>query len=192
MKVFRLTWITGFLLLGACVPGDPEGIALRFSTYVQSPVVVQEFRVNGKLMWPGEIPVQGLSDLYRPHDNAGVKYLSLDIDGRGSLRIVATWVELLTHEAYRAEVAVPVQELQRSASGYAEVMPVFGPGGLLLITSDPIPETPDSTETHDAGRVCGTRAPELDKDYAKDPLSLPALKETLEYDRPAGVGNGCA
>ena len=118
-------------------------------------------------------------------------HVAQGIDANGTLQIEAVWVELLTHEAFRAEIVVPVLELQRSASNFAEMKPVFGPDGLMLITSDPLPETAVSTLIHDVGRVCGTRIPELDQDYTLEPLALPALKETLEYDRPAGVGKGC-
>lgn len=184
---FPAVVITCLMFLSACFPDKPNGLAMSYSTYVQSPVVIEEFKVNGQHTLQGKTEVQGLADLRRPHDNSGWYMLPRDIDANGTLQIEAVWVELLTHKAFRAEIVVPVLELQRSASNFAEMKPVFGPGGLMLITSDPLPETPDSRVMHDVGRVCGERMPELDQDYTNRLF----VKDIIEYNRPAGVGKGC-
>ncbi|WP_319412146.1 hypothetical protein [uncultured Cohaesibacter sp.] len=183
--------------VAGCRQGDPAGLDLSFSSYAQTPVVLTEFRVNDVVLMPGERVVQGLADLNRPHENAGVSVWTMRLDGDGAILFEASWVELLSHRAYHAEIAVPVRQLQRNALDHVEMMPVFGPGGLLVIASDPMPQTgteteiTEITEIHDAGQICAERQPEQDRDYTEDPTELPMLKEILDFDRPAGRGGGC-
>ncbi len=184
---FPAVVITCLTFLSACYPGNPKGLSMAYSTYAQSPVLLTVFQINGLPVLPGETGVQGLSDLNRPYDRYGSYNVLMDLDANEALHIEAVWVELLTQRAYRAELTVPVQGLQRDPANYAEMMPVFGPGGLLLITSDPIPETVEATETHNAGQVCGTRVPALDRDYSDRTI----VKHIFEYERPDGVGKGC-
>nr|WP_321461760.1 hypothetical protein [uncultured Cohaesibacter sp.] len=176
--------------VAGCRQGDPAGLDLSFSSYAQTPVVLTEFRVNDVVLMPGERLVQGLADLNRPHENAGVSVWTMRLDGDGEILFEASWVELLSHRAYHAEIAVPVRQLQRNALDHVEMMPVFGPGGLLVIASDPMPQTGTEAELHDAGQICAERQPEKDRDYTKDPTALPMLKEILDFDRPVGRGGG--
>lgn len=177
--------------LAGCLQQEQNGLDLSFATYAQTPVVLTGFAVDGATMVEGPRAIQGLADLRRPNVEAGAMLLDLPQGTGDRLSLSVEWVELLSHDAYRAKLAVPVEALRKSQSGYVQMMPVFGPGGLLLVTSDQPATGSDTGEKRDVARVCGSRDPKRDFDYTATPSALPMLREILDFDRPAGTGSGC-
>lgn len=177
------------LMLSACrASSEPEGVTLSFGTYAASPVIITDFRLNG-------IPVHSFpllenSEVDQIHPRVGGALYSLPYpsgENAQTLQISAAWVELLTHRAFTADLEVSVGQLQTLGPDQVRMMPVFGPNGLLLITSDPQPGTGMGTDmgTADLARVCGTRAPLADRDFTGAADAMGGLREALGFDYPA-------
>lgn len=174
------------VLLSACrASGEPEGIALSFGTYASSPVIITDFRLNGE---PAQhFPLLENSEVDQISPRVGGAIYSIAYppgDSPDSLQISASWVELLTHRAFSADLAVPVKELQTLAPDQVRMMPVFGPNGLLLVTSDPQPSASDAPKA-DLARICGRRMPSADRDFSDAADTLGGLSEALGFDYPA-------
>ena len=174
--VFAILSVIG---LTACRAGEPDQMAVAFSAYTDRPVVLTEMAVNGSPQAFPPLVVRGRADSNRPQEGAGRRLLRYPSGSEGVMGLTVTWVELPSGQAYSAQVEVPLAQLQTAASGGIEFMPVFGPGGLLLITSDPVPASANDRTIRDVVRICATRAPLADTDFGADPGALPALREAL-------------
>lgn len=171
--------------LSGCLQDQPDSIGLSFGSERASPVVLTALAVNGQplnVLVP-EV-VGGLSDEVMPRTN-GLASLALPPGEPGRIRLDLTWVELLTGRGWRATADLPLDELWHTSYGAPQVGPVFGRNGRLTVTSDPPPDAAGNQPRRDVLALCATRSPDADTDYRRDPDSLPTLRDTLSYYRPA-------
>lgn len=155
------------------------------SAHTGQAVVVTRFSMNGRENPLTPKVVEGRADTMRPHEGASRMLLGLAGGATGRIALEMEWVELSTGHAYRASVAVPMRDLERSASGGVELMPVFAPGGEVVIASDPLPQSEADRSYRDVARTCGQRWPQADHDYHAAPRELPGLYEALQDLAPA-------
>lgn len=169
--------------LAGCKQNAPDRMHLSFGTYSTTPVMLLEFTVN-ESNTPVGLPgvLQGNSDLVASRMSSGS--YSSDWPGDTSVtRIEATWVELLTHRAYSAQLAVDTAQLPRrpSLTNMADIKPIFGPHGLMILAGEASGANPEPV---DISQVCGTRQSALDKDFTLVPLAHAGLTEALQVDYP--------
>ncbi|MEP4198652.1 MAG: hypothetical protein ABJL99_23765 [Aliishimia sp.] len=176
--------------LSACRFGSPDSISIAFSAYASTPVVVTDMSVNGQRFNFFPKVVRGKGDTNRPMEGAGRMLLGYP-KGSSEMALEISWVELLTQRAFRATTLVSLKSLEISASGAAEFMPVFGPGGLLIVASDPIPKTAQDKTIVDVARVCAERDISADTDFAADPGEFAGLLEAVEATYPAAAASEC-
>lgn len=181
----------GALALSGCRMGEPGTMFLSMSAYTDRPVVVTGISVNGQPLDMTPRVVRGRADTNRPREHAGGALLSYPAGAAGQMQLDLTWVELPSGAGYRAAAAVPLEGLETDGSGAAAFMPVFAPGGLLIVASDPMPQSGSDTRTRDIVRLCATRATGADKDYAQNPGELPGLREALASARGGPVESEC-
>ena len=174
----RFAALLSLLGLAGCF-GNPGQMFLSFSAFTDRPVVLTAMSVNGKPMGLLPLVVQGRADKLPRHGGGGL-LLSYPSGTSGQMALEMAWIELSSGQAYRAALTVPLSDLEVSASGAVEMQSIFAPSGLLIIGSDPLPESADDLRIRDVARVCGTRAPEADQDYTDNPTELPGLFEALE------------
>lgn len=179
------------LALSACIVGEPRTMFVSMSAYTLRPVVVTQMAVNGTPLAFFPAVVRGKADTNRPRSGSGRKILSYPQGDAGVMQLDLTWVELPAGLAYRAQVSVPLDELEKRAAQEISFMPVFAPGGLLLVTSDPVPKSADDETIRDVLRICATRAPEADFDYTIEPGELPALREALKAALTTPAPSNC-
>ena len=167
------------LALSACRIGEPRTMFVSMSAYKLRPVVVTQMAVNGAPLRLMPAVVRGKADTNRPRSGSGRQILSYPKGDAGVMQLDVTWVELPAGLAYRAQVSVPLDELEKTGWREIAFMPVFAPGGLLLVTSDPAPKSADDETIRDVLRICAARAPDADFDYTIEPGELPGLREAL-------------
>ncbi len=189
--MMRLLLALGVLAISGCRMGDPDTMFLSMSAYTDRPVVVTEISVNGHSLDMTPRVVRGRADTNRPREHAGGSLLSYPVGDIGQMQLALTWVELPSGEGYRAATEVPLDGLQTDGSGAVSFMPVFAPGGLLIVASDPMPQSGSDMRARDIVRLCGTRASAADKNYAGDPGELPGLREALASARTNPVESEC-
>lgn len=165
---------------------------IGFASYGGHPVVIKEFILNTqRSSLFAERVVDGGGEAPPITSGAGNHLVSYRKGWGGDISIDVSWVELSTGEAWQATANVSADRMTRSASGAIELMPILGPGGLLIISSDPIPETAQDQRVNDLARICGTRVPELDQDYASNPRALPGLWEASQTIDPRPYSSAC-
>lgn len=186
MSVLKLAIIAvASLLLCAGCSGHTGQVSLAMSAHTGQAVVVTGFRMNGRENPLTPMVVEGMADTMRPHEGASRMVLGLAGGASGRIALEMEWVELSTGHAYRASVSVPIGDLERSASGGVEMMPVFAPGGEVVIASDPLPQSEADRSYRDVARTCGQRWPQADHDYRATPRELAGLYEAIEHLGPA-------
>lgn len=153
---------------------------INFLAYSDRPVVLKTFGINtGYSSLFSDLVVEGKAET-APRGGAG-GYLVGYRKGWGSrISLEATWIELSSGMAWRATADVSSNDMERGGSGEINVSPIFAPGGLMIISSDPIPLSADDMRTKDLARICGKRVPELDQDYSNDRRQLAGLWEAFE------------
>lgn len=177
------------LSCSGCLAGpSADHMALMFSTYWSSPVVVTHFAIEGPI---GEIHPEipgGRADNGGAR-SAGAALLGapMDVGGDGLWHLSAQWVELPTDKAWRAEVDIPVEKLTVSRSSY-QLNVIFGPNGLLLIGSDKIGNTP--ADHVDIVRSCGQRVPAADEKWRLKTGHFPGLPIIMK-DLPTVTSPEC-
>lgn len=179
------------LAVSACRMGAPGTMFLSMSAYTDRPVVVTEISVNGRSLDMTPRVVRGRADTNRPREHTGGALLSYPAGAGGQMQLDLTWVELPSGTGYRAAAEVPVDGLERDSSGAAAFMPVFAPGGLLIVASDPMPQSGSDTRKRDIVRLCATRTVAADKDFAQNPGELPGLREALASARTGPAQSEC-
>ena len=153
-------------VLSGCATSEPAWLNLSFSSYASTPVVLTGYRLNGQTPAMPPVPdlVAGIADVEWPRVGNGLYSLMYP---RGEdpqvLAIELEWVELLSGRAWRVEAHVPIASLSGEAGQRADIMPIFGPDGLVVISSDPVPTTTGPEPVVDVLRLCGTRVPEADQ-----------------------------
>lgn len=175
------------LLLAGCLPTQASTYGVSFGSLAASPVVVTRMSVNDGDFNVVPVLVDAWSDEVMPRSN-GV--YSMQYAGGDDLALDIAWVELLTGRAYSASISVPVEELEQEGDSLY-FAPVFGPNGLLVVTSDPVPTSAENQPTRDVAQVCATRMPEGDTDYRAAPDSLPDLAAILADQRPPAGDAAC-
>lgn len=183
--------VTCALTLSACRFGDPGTMLISMSAYTDRPVVVTEMAVNGQAVPLVPAVVRGRADTGRPDGSSGGWLLGYPPGKSGVMQLDLAWVELPKGAAYRTTLQVPLDALETSGSGAAAFMPVFAPGGLLVIASDPVPKSASDTTTRDVARICGKRTPAADVNYAATPRELPELFEALEAALSTPAASEC-
>lgn len=179
------------LSVSGCRMGGPGTMFLSMSAYTDRPVVVTEITVNGQALDMTPRVVRGRADTNRPREHAGGALLSYPAGSGGQMQLDLTWVELPSGAGYRAAATVPLDRLETDGSGAAAFMPVFGPGGLLIVASDPMPKSGSDTRTRDIVRLCATRTQAADRNYAQTPGELPGLREALATAQASPVESEC-
>ena len=184
--VFKGAKVAGLLAvmaLSGCRTEPPDRMQLSFGTYSTTPVIILEFTVNNQATNAGMPSVQqGNADISPIRASSGS--YSGDWPGDPStVQIDATWVELLTHRAYRAQIVADTSELPRSPSlgVMVGVTPIFGPHGLMILAGE---EPVANPKPLDLAQVCGTRQLALDEDFTGDPLAHAGMTEALQIDYP--------
>jgi hypothetical protein len=184
-------------LMSSCFgPSQPETMTISFGAYRASPVILLDARVNGKpVAVPGSL-VDGVADdpMYSPR--AGGSYSLLGYPrstGHSEMIVSMTWVEVFTQKAWTAEVRVPLDRFDgnrvRSVIRFA---PIFGPNGLMIVSSDPIPTSATNIPRVDVARICGSRVPGLDRDYTAKPDETISMADLLTTERVPVVLPECA
>jgi hypothetical protein len=162
---------------------EPAGLVLSFGSYDASPVVLLDVSVNGVAMAKSPV-VAERSDTETPRTTGS--YL-LDFPPTvlaGDVVVSVSWVELFTQKAWQAEVTAPLSALVRDAgTDSVRIGPVFGPNGLMILTSDPIPTSATDIPLVDVARMCGSRLPGADFDYTVDPGEL-GITDLLQFTFP--------
>lgn len=184
-RIFRTALATlSALALSACRLGDPSTMLVAMSAHTDHPVVVTAMVVNGQAVEMIPAVVRGVAENGPESRNEGGWLLGYPSGKPGLMQLDLTWVELPAGAAYRASIEVPLKALSKSGSGARSLRPVFAPGGLLLMGSD--------SATADIVRLCATRTPAADVDYAATPRQLPGLFEALETARLASAATDCS
>lgn len=195
MTGVRVAILAVVLALAGCREGEPRLMSLSFSSHTASPAVLLDFQVNGVTSGIFPTVVAGEADNDEHRAGGGVYGLDYPAGGSGSIRLEAEWVELFTQRGWRAEVTIPLAGFSRETTfdrgDTLLLMPVFGPNGLMLVTSDPIPTSAGDIRQVDVAQVCGSRLPEADFDYTADPSALAQLSELLAFDFPAVAASNC-
>lgn len=181
----------GLLSVAGCRMGEPGTMFLSMSAYTDRPVVLTEIVVNGQPLDITPRVIRGRADATRPRAHASGMLLSYPAGVRGQMLLEVTWVEIASGAGYSTAAEVPLDRLETSDSGAAEFMPVFAPGGLLIVASDPMPQSGSDTRTRDIVRLCAARATAADKNYALDPGELPGLREALASAQSGPVDSEC-
>lgn len=176
------------LALPGCFGDQPDSYGLSFGSYSASPVVVTRLAVNGRDFQMVPLLVDARSDEVMPRASGGLYSLPWPKGRDGQAALEVTWVELPTSRAYTASAQVAIADLMRGASNTVYLAPVFGPNGLLLVTSDPLPQSESDQPTRDLAQLCAARSPGDDVDYRATPDSLPDLANVLAERRP-GFGD---
>ncbi|WP_411840227.1 hypothetical protein [Paracoccus sp. ME4] len=187
----RACALIAVMLASGCLANEPQSYGLSFGSDAASPVVVTSVAVNGEPV--GMMPqlIDALSDQVMPRANSGSMIMPYPPGDGRTLGLDVQWVELLTRRAYRASASVPVAALESDGAGSVDIAPVFGTGGLMRVTSDPVPGPDGAQPIRDLLLVCGTREPTLDADFAADPGALPGLDIVLAAGRPAPGPSAC-
>ena len=181
----------GVLVASGCRMGGPGTMFLSMSAYTDRPVVVTDISVNGQSLDMTPRVVRGRADTNRPREHAGGALLSYPAGADGQMQLDLTWVELPSGAGYRAAAEVPLDALEQDSSGAAAFMPVFAPGGLLIVASDPMPQSGSDTRTRDIVRLCATRTAAADKNFTQTPGELPGLREALASARSGPAESEC-
>lgn len=180
------------LLVAGCLSAEPPSYGLSFGSDTASPVVVTALAVNGEPLRLMPQLIDARSDEVMPRANSGLSLIPYPRGDGQNLALEVAWVELLTRRAYTASALVPLSDLETNDAGSVDFAPVFGTGGLMRITSDPIPGPDGAQPIHDLLLICGRRDPASDADYTVDPGAFPGLDITLGYARPAPGPSFCA
>ncbi len=170
------------LLLAGCLPSQPSTYGLSFGSHAASPVVVTRVGVNGGDFAMVPVLVDARSDEVMPR-STGVYSVQFPSAG-DDVALDVEWVEVTTGRAYAGQATVPVKELERLENS-VYVAPVFGPNGLMIVTSD------TATDRIDLAQICAARRPAGDTDYRAVPDSLPDLAGVLSDPRPATPQTPC-
>jgi hypothetical protein len=152
--------------------------------------LLRELRVNGGQVLADQV-VYALADQEMPRSN-GNNILNYPPHRSGSnVTVSATWVELRTNKAWRATVSAPVSSfvLEPATSGI-RMAPVFGPNGLLILTSDPIPTSATDIAKVDVAKACGTREPTADFDETRD-AQIVGVADMRSFEVPAVSAPEC-
>ena len=181
----------GVLAVSGCRMGGPGTMFLSMSAYTDRPVVVTDISVNGQSLDMTPRVVRGRADTNRPQEHAGGALLSYPAGADGQMQLDLTWVELPSGAGYRAAAELPLDALEKDSSGAAAFMPVFAPGGLLIVASDPMPQSGSDTRTRDIVRLCATRTAAADKNFTQNPGELPGLREALASARSGPAESEC-
>jgi len=163
--------IAVFVLLGAAACERKVMVySLTYDAYDSSPVIVTEIRLFGDVADYAPLVAYGQANLMAPRGpGANLRFLTTPMPSPVEIQI--EWTELLTGRAYTAGVTAELDsfDLRRAVNGYSTaITPVFGPNGLLIIASDPIPTNAETIETNDVVKICGTRLASADKDWRSD------------------------
>jgi hypothetical protein len=189
-----MRWLTGAALtigLAACQDAEPAYVLLTYGSYAASPVVVKDVTMNGAPVAHGAIAATE-ADMTTPRTTDYHTLGYPPATDRTQVTLSATWVEVFTHKAWTATVTGPLSAFARgSATDTILVGPVFGPNGLMVLTSDPLPTSATDIPQVDIARVCGTRTAEADFDYTADPGQLPGLPEMLQFSFPPVTAPEC-
>jgi len=180
------------LLAGCREDGLPAGMSLSFGSYAASPVVLLEARVNGQpVEWPGYL-VAGMADSTTPR-GSGISLLDyVPAENPREVHVAMTWIEVMTSRAWRAEVVAPLSAFARApGTGSVEVTPIFGPNGLMIVASDPVPTSATDIPLVDVARLCGKRVPALDADLLARPADTVNLQTILDLGVPPVTGAEC-
>lgn len=165
---------------------------IGFAAYGGHPVVVKAFILNTqRSSLFAEMVVDGGGEAPPRTSGAGNHLVSYRKGWSGDILIDIIWVELSTGKAWQAAANVSADRMTRSASGAIQLMPILAPGGLLILSSDPIPDSAQDQRVNDLARICGTRVPELDQDYSSDPRALPGLWEALQTIDHSPYSSAC-
>lgn len=173
------------MLLSGCFTDGASTYLLSFGSYSASPAVVTRMTINGAEFGMVPLLVDGRSDKVMPRANAGYFSAPYPAAAGGKVALDVSWVEILTGRAWNVRTHVAFSDLVVDDSKIVEVAPIFGPNGLMLVTSDPVPTSESHQPTRDLARLCGTRSPSDDVDYRAAPDSLPDLAAVLHTSRPA-------
>lgn len=184
MKTAIGVLFVGSLGLLACLPNsEPRGLLLTVGSYGASPAILLDTRINGAPVLPHHTLVSTSADVETPRSSS---YHRLDYTPNvepGRITVSITWVEIFTAKAWHATVSASVRSLVYQAStDTIRIAPIFGPNGLLLITSDPIPTSAAHIPLVDVARICGTRRPDLDFDFTANPTEIARLPELLAFN----------
>lgn len=192
MAVLRAGFLTfGALSVSGCLMGGPDTMFLSMSAYTDRPVVVTEIAVNGQALNMTPRVVRGRADVNRPREHAGGSLLGYPDGESGEMQLDLTWVELPAGAGYQASATVPLAALEKDSGGAVAFMPVFGPGGLLIVASDPSPSSASDDATRDVVRLCGERQTAADRNFTDNPGEYPALREALASARTDPAENEC-
>ncbi|SFR34042.1 hypothetical protein [Litoreibacter janthinus] len=168
-------------LAGCKTSQGSDALALSFSAYKTTPVMVTHFSIEKPLApTPPFIP-GGIADEGPPRF-AGVSSGDAPVDrgADGVWQVSARWVELTTDRAWEASVDVPVDEVNIDLGAYSLTV-IMGPNGLLLIGSD-LAGTQKS-DMKDIARSCGARVPEDDKAWRLETEAHTGLKTIMSAPR---------
>jgi hypothetical protein len=185
-----LCLIGAALGVAACQPGEPDRMLMTYGSYASSPVVLLEVLVNGVPSAHGPV-AYSKADIETPRtsDYNAVSYPPSLTSGQ--VVVSATWVEIFTAKAWTAEVTAPLSDLDyEGATDSVAMGPVFGPNGLMILTSDPVPKSATDIPTVDVARVCGDRVASLDADYTKDKENV-FVTDILNFTYPPVTDPEC-
>lgn len=163
-------FIVTFLGAGAC-QRKVTSLSLSTGSYSSTPVILTEMRVNGVLYrFEGHV-VAGMSDIMMPRGSASWS-ITIPEGLSDPVRIETSWTEILTNRAYSATIEAPLKkfDVYQIGQGWYKttITPIYGPNGLLVIASDPIPTSADNIPKNDVARICGVRVPSADKDWRSE------------------------
>jgi len=162
-------------------------LVITTGSYSSTPVIINSLYVNGTRYRFERHVVAGMSDKMTPRGTGS--WLVTVPDGISDpVRVKTEWTELLTGRAYSTSIEAPLDkfDIRRLGSGWYEttITPIYGPNGLLVIASDPIPTSADDIPKNDVARICGVRVPSADKDWRTEVDNVAQLKETYNFNYP--------
>jgi len=178
-------------MLSSCAARSQD-VSLALSAYRGQPVVVVSLRLNEAETNLTPMVVAGQADVNRTDDAASRMLYTVVGIKQGRMVVDVDWIELTTGHFYVGTATVPLGELERGPSGAVELMPVFAPGGVMVITSDPVPKSADDLRRKDVMRTCAKRYAQSDHDYRTTPNEIAVLSEALQSMGPSHSVPPCA
>lgn len=162
-------------------------LVITTGSYGSTPVIINSLFVNDTPYRFEQTVVVGMSDTMTPRGTGA--WLIPVPDGISDPVLIKTeWTELLTGRAYSAVIGAPLDkfDIRRLGSGRYQttITPIYGPNGLLVIASDPIPTSVEDIPKNDVARICGVRVPSADKDWRTEVDNVAQLKEAYTFTYP--------
>lgn len=169
----------------------PTDVVLENASHISTPIVIERLDINGAKYVAGP-SVANTSWMNPRGGDTTTGSLPWPAGRDEQVLIESAWVDVESGQGFDVAVELPWQSFRvdRTVNARLEVVAVYGLNGEFKVVTgaDPDPQTGqyNGKEIH---VVCGTRAPELDKDYTTPPGQPPGLERLLSLQEEPVASN---